>query len=45
MAVAAIAGAYASAGIARKLGQKTVRRIVVGIGLSIAVLMFLRPVQ
>lgn len=44
MAVAAIFGGYGGAGVARKLGQKTVRRIVIGIGLAIAVLMFVREV-
>ena len=37
MAVAAIAGGYGGAGFARQLGQKTVRKIVVGIGIGIGV--------
>ena len=37
MAVAAIAGGYGGAGFARRLGQKTVRKIVVGIGIGIGV--------
>lgn len=44
MAAAAIFGGYGGAGLARKLGQKTVRRIVIGIGLAIAVLMFVRQI-
>ncbi len=40
MAVASLIGGYAGAGIARRLGQKNVRRIVVGIGLSLAAKLF-----
>lgn len=44
MAVGAIAGGWGGAGLAKRLGQKTVRRMVVAIGLAIAVLMFVREV-
>jgi uncharacterized membrane protein YfcA len=44
MAVGAVGGGYGGAGLARKLGQKTVRRIVIGIGLVIAAIMFIRQV-
>jgi uncharacterized protein len=42
MAVGAIAGGYGGAGVARKLGRTTVRRIVILIGLGMAVSMSLR---
>jgi uncharacterized membrane protein YfcA len=42
MAVAAIAGGYLCAGAARRLGHATVRRIVIGIGLAMAVSLFFR---
>ncbi len=42
MAVGAIIGGYAGADTARRLGQKTVRRIVVVIGFVLAVSFFLR---
>jgi len=42
MVVGSIAGGYGSAGVARKLGGRTVRRIVIGIGFAMAVSLFLR---
>lgn len=42
MAAGAIVGGYAGAGTARRLGQKNVRRLVILIGLALAVLMFFR---
>jgi len=42
MAAGTILGGYAGAGTARRLGQKNVRRIVILIGLSLAVAMFFK---
>jgi uncharacterized membrane protein YfcA len=42
MMVGAIVGGYAGADAARRLGQKNVRRIVIAIGLSLAVAMFFK---
>jgi len=42
MAVAAIVGGYGGAGTARKLGRTAVRRIVIAIGLGMAVSLFIR---
>lgn len=42
MAAGAIAGGYGSAGIARRLGAPTVRRIVIGIGLAMAASLFVK---
>ena len=42
MAVAAIIGGWGGAGTARKLGRTAVRRIVIAIGLGMAVSLFLR---
>jgi uncharacterized membrane protein YfcA len=42
MAAAAICGGLAGAAIARKVGRKTVRRVVVAIGLLMAISLFLR---
>jgi hypothetical protein len=42
MAAGAIAGGYGGAGIAKRLGQKNVRRIVVLVGLSIGLQMLVR---
>jgi hypothetical protein len=42
MAVGAIVGGYGGAGMARKLGRATVRRIVVAIGFGMAVSLFIR---
>ncbi len=42
MAVGAIAGGYGGAGVARRLGGRTVRRIVIGIGFAMAVSLFMR---
>jgi uncharacterized membrane protein YfcA len=42
MVVGAIAGGYGGAGVARKLGGRTVRRIVIGIGFAMAVSLFLK---
>ncbi len=43
MAVAAIAGGFAGAGVARRVGQTNVRRFVIFIGLSIGLYTLLRP--
>jgi len=45
MGIGAIIGGYGGAGIARKIGQKRVRKIVIGIGFSIAALMFWRQMH
>jgi uncharacterized protein len=42
MAVGAIVGGVAGAGVARRLGRTAVRRIVIGIGLAMATSLFLR---
>jgi uncharacterized membrane protein YfcA len=42
MAVAAIAGGYAGAGTARKLGRTAVRRIVIAIGFGMALSLFVK---
>jgi uncharacterized membrane protein YfcA len=42
MATASIAGGYGGAGVARKLGQTAVRRLVILIGLGMAVSLFVR---
>jgi hypothetical protein len=42
MAVAAILGGYLGAGIARRLGQRAVRRIVIVVGLGMALSLFFR---
>jgi hypothetical protein len=42
MIVGAISGGLGGAGVARKLGGKTVRRIVIGIGFAMAVSLFLK---
>ena len=42
MAVAAILGGYLGAGTARRLGQQTVRRIVIAIGLGMALSLFIK---
>ncbi|MGA3240710.1 MAG: sulfite exporter TauE/SafE family protein [Bryobacteraceae bacterium] len=42
MVVGAIAGGYGGVGVARKLGGRTVRRIVIGIGFAMAVSLFLK---
>jgi uncharacterized membrane protein YfcA len=42
MAVGAVAGGYLCAGVARRLGHRAVRRIVIGIGLAMALSLFLR---
>ena len=42
MSVAAIAGGYGSAGIARRLGRQAVRRIVISIGFIMALSLFLK---
>lgn len=41
--VGAIAGGYGGAGVARRLGQRTVRMIVIGVGLGMAVSLFIKP--
>ena len=42
MAVGSVFGGYAGAGIARKLGQQNVRRVVIGIGFLLTVSLLLR---
>jgi uncharacterized protein len=42
MAAGAIAGGYGGAGVARKLGRTTVRRIVIAIGFGMAISLFIR---
>jgi uncharacterized protein len=42
MVVGAIAGGFGGAGVARKLGGKTVRRIVIGIGFAMALSLFMK---
>jgi uncharacterized protein len=42
MAVGAIAGGYGGAGVARRLGGKTVRKIVIAIGFSMALSLFVK---
>lgn len=42
MAVGAIAGGYGGAGVARKLGGRTVRKIVIGIGFAMALSLFIK---
>ena len=42
MAAGAIIGGYGCAGVARKLGGATVRRIVIGIGWSMAIALFIK---
>jgi uncharacterized membrane protein YfcA len=42
MALGSLFGGYAGAGIARKVGQKNVRRIVIAIGLILAVTQFVK---
>ncbi|MFI5336975.1 MAG: sulfite exporter TauE/SafE family protein [Opitutales bacterium] len=42
MAVGAIVGGYGAAGVARRIGRTAVRRFVIFVGLSIAVVMFVR---
>jgi uncharacterized membrane protein YfcA len=42
MAVGAVAGGVGAAGAARRLGRAAVRRVVVGVGLAMALIMFLR---
>ena len=42
MAIGAIAGGYGGAGIARRIGQRAVRRIVVGVGFAMAVSLFIK---
>jgi uncharacterized protein len=42
MAVGSIVGGYGAAGIARRMGQKLVRRIVILIGFAMAVSLFFK---
>ena len=42
MAIGAVAGGIGGAGLARRLGRKTVRHLVVAIGFAMAVAMMLR---
>ncbi len=45
MMVAAIAGGYGGAGIAQRLGQANVRRVVVAVGLTIGVVMLYQQIR
>jgi hypothetical protein len=45
MAVGAIAGGFSGARVARRIGQKRVRKLVIAIGFSIAALMFWRQMH
>jgi uncharacterized membrane protein YfcA len=42
MVVGAISGGYGGAGVARRLGGQTVKRIVIGIGFAMAISLFLK---
>lgn len=42
MSVGAIVGGYGGAGIARRLGQKTIRRLVIAIGFGMAISLFFK---
>jgi uncharacterized membrane protein YfcA len=42
MAVGALAGGWGGAGLARRLGRTTVRRIVIGIGFAMAISLFIK---
>jgi uncharacterized membrane protein YfcA len=42
MAIGAITGGYGGAGVARRIGQTAVRRIVIGIGFAMAVYLFVK---
>ena len=42
MMVGGVAGGYSGAGLAQRLGQRTVRRLVIGIGFVISAYLFLR---
>jgi len=42
MAVAAISGGYGGAGAARRLGRTAVRRMVIAVGLGMAISLFVR---
>lgn len=42
MAIAAIAGGYGAAGVARRIGKTWVRRFVIAIGYTIALVLFIR---
>ena len=42
MAVAAVAGGYGAAGVARRIGRTAVRRFVIAIGYTIAIILFIR---
>jgi uncharacterized protein len=45
IATGAIVGGYGGAGIARRVGQKTVRRVVMGIGVSLTIALFVRALR
>jgi len=42
MMAAALVGGYAAAGVARKIGRVIVRRFVIAVGFTIAVLLFVK---
>jgi uncharacterized protein len=42
MALAAVAGGYGAAGVARRIGRTAVRRFVITVGFTISVVMFIR---
>jgi uncharacterized protein len=42
MAIGAVTGGFSCAGVARRLGRTTVRRIVIGVGFAMAISLFLK---
>jgi len=42
MSVGALTGGYGGAGIARRLGQKTIRRLVIAIGFGMTISLFFK---
>lgn len=44
MMAAALAGGWAAAGVARRIGRVAVRRFVIGVGLTIAIVMFVKMI-
>lgn len=45
MAAGAVAGGYGGAGLARRMGRTTVRRVVIGIGFAMAVSLFVKWIR
>jgi uncharacterized membrane protein YfcA len=42
MAIAALAGGYGAAGLARRIGRTAVRRFVIAVGLAISISLFVK---